>query len=193
VDAERAQTLAERLHHDQRDAAGAPLLDHVRRVAAAVPENARVVAWLHEVLEYTSISEHELLAQGLSLDELRALRLLTHSKESRSDTSYLAQVELIERASGAGANIARSVKLADLSDRNNNPSTRADGWSPPYERGLQILRRAARHERHSPNAGPEARAHKTPVGDVTLPAPAARVADRLTAGQSQRPAAEQGR
>ena len=193
VDAERAQALAERLHHVQRDAARAPLLDHVRRVAAAVPENARVVAWLHEVLEYTSISEHELLAEGLSLDELRALRLLTHSKESRSETSYLAQVALIKRASGAGANIARSVKLADLSDRTHNPSTRADGWSPPYERGLQILRRAARHERHSPNGAVEARAHKTPVADATLPAPEARAAGWGTAGQSQGPAAEQCR
>jgi hypothetical protein len=76
VDADRARALAERLHHGQRDAGGAPLIDHVRRVAAAVPRDARVVAWLHELLEYTSISDEALLAEGLSLDELRALRLL---------------------------------------------------------------------------------------------------------------------
>jgi len=152
-----------------------------------------VVAWLHEVLEYTPISEEALLAEGLSLDELRALRLLTREEDARSNATYLAHVELIARAKGAGANIARSVKLADLSDRTHHPSTRADGWSPPYERGLEILRRAARHERSSPNGALEARAHTAPVADATISAPAARAADRLTAGQSQRPAAEQGR
>ena len=69
MDADRARALAARLHHGQRDAGGAPLIEHVQRVAAAVPSDARVVAWLHEVLEYTSISEEALLAEGLALDE----------------------------------------------------------------------------------------------------------------------------
>jgi hypothetical protein len=57
---------------------GEPLIDHVRRVAVATPEFARPVAWLHEVLEWTSVSEEELLAEGVSDDELRAraLRLI---------------------------------------------------------------------------------------------------------------------
>jgi hypothetical protein len=143
MDAERAQALAEALHHGQRDAGGAPLIDHVRRVVATVPENARVLAWLHELLEYTSISEEALLADGLSLDELRALRLLTRDQDSRSNTRYLGHVELIARARGAGAGVARSVKQADLADRALHPPIRADGWSPPYERGLQVLRGAA--------------------------------------------------
>src|SRR5215211_6782361 len=66
VDTDRAQALAEELHRGERDPAGAPLIDHVRRVAAAVPSDARVVAWLHEVLEYTSTSEHALLGEGIS-------------------------------------------------------------------------------------------------------------------------------
>ncbi len=140
MDPDRARALAERLHHGQRDAGGALLIEHVQRVAAAVPGDARVVAWLHEVLEYTSISEEVLLAEGLSLDELRALRLLTHDKDAHSSASYLAQVELIARAKGAGASIARSVKRADLADRALKPPIRANGWSPPYELALEILR-----------------------------------------------------
>ena len=140
MDAERAQALAERLHHGQRQAGGAPLIDHVRRVAAAVPRDGRVVAWLHELLEHTSISEEALLAEGLSLDELRALRLLTRDKDSRSNASYRAHVELIARARGAGASVARSVKRADLADRALHPQVGADGWSPPYEAALGILR-----------------------------------------------------
>ena len=151
VDTDRARVLAERLHHGQRDAGGSPLIDHVRRVAGAVPGDARVVAWLHEVLEYTSISEEALLAEGLSLDELRALRLLTHDKDARSKASYLAQVELIARAKGAGACVARSVKRADLADRVLKPSIRANGWSPPYELALEILRDARRGDTHAPS------------------------------------------
>ena len=104
-----------------------------------------MVAWLHELLEHTSISEEALLAEGLSLDELRALRLLTRDKDSRSNAIYRAHVELIARARGAGASVARSVKRADLADRARHPQIGADGWSPPYEAALVILRRLGFH------------------------------------------------
>ena len=73
LDPDGARAIAERLHHGQREAGGMPLLDHVRRVVAAVPLDARVVAWLHEVFEYTSVPEETLLAEGLRTSELRAL------------------------------------------------------------------------------------------------------------------------
>ena len=111
LDADRARALAETLHRGQRDAGGAPLIDHVRRVAAAVPPEARVVAWLHELLEHTAISEAALLMEGLTTAELR----------------------------GPGAGIAHGVKRADLMDRMRHPSIRPDGWSPPYELGLEVL------------------------------------------------------
>lgn len=143
MDADRARTLAERLHRGQRDAAGRPLLEHVRRVVAGVPPDAHAVAWLHEVFEHSAISEQELLAEGLTTDELRAVRLLSRSIGSRSTTSYLAHVERIARAAGPGAEIARAVKRADLGDRVRHPSTRADGWAPPYALGLGILERTS--------------------------------------------------
>jgi hypothetical protein len=109
-----------------------------------------VVAWLHEVLEHTSISEEALLTEGLSLDELRALRLLTRAIYSRSNASYVAHVELIARARGAGAGVAQSVKRADLADRALYRSIRPDGWSPPYELGLEILRGAPPPDTRAP-------------------------------------------
>lgn len=141
MDADRAQALAERWHRDQRDAGGAPLIDHVRRVAAGVGPDARVVAWLHEMLEHTSISEQALLEEGVSSGELRALRLLTRDRDSESDTDYLGHVEHIARAHGDGAGIARAVKRADLEDRVVHGRAGGNGWSPPYERGLDVLRR----------------------------------------------------
>jgi hypothetical protein len=140
MNVEHASELAERLLGGRRDAGGAPVIDHVRRVAAVVPERARVVAWLHEVLEYTTISEEALLDDGLSSAELRALRLLTHVGASRSDASYLAHVELIAGAAGPGAELARTVKRADVADRILNPAIRANGWSPPYKKAFEMLR-----------------------------------------------------
>jgi hypothetical protein len=140
MNVEHASELAERLLGGRRDAGGAPVIDHVRRVAAVVPEGARVVAWLHELFEYTAISEEALLDEGLSSAELRALRLLTRAGALRSDASYLAHVELIARAAGPGAELARTIKRADIADRVLNPAMRANGWSPPYETALEMLR-----------------------------------------------------
>jgi hypothetical protein len=99
------------------------------------------VAWLHEVLEDSSVSEEELLAGGLGLtdEELRALRLLTRASDSRSDNEYLAHIALIARASGSAGEIARTVKRADLADRQRHPNRRADGWHPPYQAALALL------------------------------------------------------
>lgn len=142
LDADRARALAETLHRGQRDAGGAPLIDHVRRVAMAVPPDARVVAWLHELFEHTAISEQALLTEGLTTDELRALRFLTRRTDSRATAIYLAHIELLALARGPGAHLARTVKRADLTDRAQHPSIRPDGWSPPYELGLELLENA---------------------------------------------------
>jgi predicted DNA-binding protein (UPF0251 family) len=136
----RARAIAERLHRGQRGTDGEPVIHHVRRVASAVPEEMRAVAWLHEVFEWTPISEEMLLIEGLSLEELRALRLLTRSGLSRSHASYLGHIERIAQANGRAGTIARRVKLADLHDRLGHSRTRADGWSPPYAEGLARLR-----------------------------------------------------
>lgn len=72
-----------------------------------------------------------LLVEGLSIGELRALRLLVGSENSCTDVSYLAHVRHLARAMGPGAGLARTVKRADLADRITNPQIRPDGWSPP--------------------------------------------------------------
>jgi hypothetical protein len=137
---DRAQVLAERLHAGDREEDGTAVLEHVRRVARRTPEEARSVAWLHEVLEFTAISEQKLLQEGVTSEELRALRLLHRTADTRSDRVYLAHLELIVRAAGRSGNLARMVKIADLEDRCLHPRVRPDGWSPPYELGLQLLR-----------------------------------------------------
>jgi hypothetical protein len=139
MEIERAQRLAERLHADDYEEDGSALLEHIRRVAGQVDADVQVVAWLHEVLEWTAVAEHELLREGLDGEQLRALRLLHRAPDSHSDGVYLAHLRLIARAAGRSGRLAREVKIADLQDRCLHPRVRADGWSPPYASALALL------------------------------------------------------
>jgi hypothetical protein len=143
VDTARARTIAERLHEGDRQEDGTLRLVHIRRVARAAHADARAVAWLHEALETTGITERELLMDGLTDDELRALRLLSRKSDSRSEAAYFGHLELIARATGISGRLARLVKTADLKDRVRHPHVRRDGWSPPYERALAWLEQVA--------------------------------------------------
>jgi hypothetical protein len=105
VETARAREIAERLLDGARAPDGMPLLWHVARIAAAAPPEARAVAWLHPVVERGAVSEHHLLAAGLTIDELRALRLLT-----RQTGGWNA--ELLARAAGLSGELARAVRLA---------------------------------------------------------------------------------
>jgi len=139
MDARRARAIARRAHAADWEEGGAPLLRHIARVVARVPAEACSVAWLHEVLDSATVTEHTLLGYGLDEEELRALRLLGRPTHSRSARVYLAHVELIACAAGRSGRLARMVKVADLEDRCRHPRVRADGWSPPYELALRRL------------------------------------------------------
>jgi hypothetical protein len=137
-----ARAIAERLHVGDCEEDGTPVIRHVQRVATMVPEEARAVAWLHEVLEWTAVTEQELLIAGLTNDELRALRLLNRTTDSHSDRRYLAHLDLVAHATGDSGRMARIVKTADLKDRFLHPHVRRDGWSPPYTQALNLLSEA---------------------------------------------------
>jgi hypothetical protein len=139
MDARAAQAIAERALRGARDESGEAVIEHVRRVGAMVPAEASAVAWLHEVLECSAVSEQELLMAGLSTDELRALRLLSRTGHAHSDRAYLAHLELIARSAGESGRLARLVKVADLHDRCGHPRIRPDGWAPPYAHALHRL------------------------------------------------------
>ena len=148
----RAQLLATRAHRGQRQPTGEPLIAHVSRVAAATPESARPVAWLHEIFEWTSVSEEKLLVYGASDDELRALRLLTRTLGGDSESSYLAHITMIARATGPAGMLARAVKVSDLEDRMRHLGPGTGGSRPPYERALRLLL-AAEAARRAPAPG----------------------------------------
>lgn len=92
----------------------------------AVPEDARTVAYLHDVLEHTSTSAEELISHGLMPVEFAALELLTR-QPSESFELYSLR---IAHASGTPGRLARMVKMADLDDHLSNE--RIPPGAPPY-------------------------------------------------------------
>ena len=147
----RAKLLATRAHRGQRQPTGEPLIAHVRRVAAATPASARPVAWLPEILEWTSVAEEKLLAYGASDDELRALRLLTRTVGGSSEAGYLAYITMIARANGPAGVLARAVKVSDLNDRLRHPGPQINGSRPLYERALRLFLAAEAAQLPAPN------------------------------------------
>jgi hypothetical protein len=126
MDADIARNIAQYSHLDQRDRFGGPIVEHVTRVAAAVPESARAVAYLHDVLERTGTAPEELRDHGLGEVELAALELLTR----RPDEPYELHCLRIAWAGGEAGVLARAVKLADLDDHLAHYPQPAD--APPY-------------------------------------------------------------
>jgi hypothetical protein len=112
VNAEVARGVARRVHAGQVTRLGEPVIEHVERVAGAVPAEARALAYLHDVLERADAGGAELLELGLSHDERSVLALLTR----RPDEPYRAYVMAIARADGTIGRIARTIKVADLDD-----------------------------------------------------------------------------
>jgi hypothetical protein len=88
------------------------MFEHVERVADAVPEDLRAIAYLHDVLERSETTAGDLRYYGLTDAERAALELLTRD----DDESYEQYVERIAAAPGCGGELARRVKLADLND-----------------------------------------------------------------------------
>ena len=132
VKAEIARAAARRMHAGQLTRSGEPLIDHVERVAGAVPAEIRGLAYLHDVLERADGAIEELRELGLGEIELAVLSLLTR----RPDETYKAYVMRIARADGTPGHIARTVKLADLDDHlRQRPIKR----SPDYAWGRERI------------------------------------------------------
>jgi hypothetical protein len=122
-----AHTIARRHHKGQRNRFDDRVIDHVERVAAAVPADARATALLHELLERCPTVGRRLRGKDdLTRTELEALELLTHAPGE----PYEAYIRRIADAPGPAGRLARTVKLADLEDHLAHASIPSD--APPY-------------------------------------------------------------
>ncbi|HEV7750518.1 MAG TPA: hypothetical protein VGO71_03205 [Baekduia sp.] len=121
-----ARDVACRLHGGQRTRFGELVIDHLDRVQAAVPADARATAWLHDALEGPGMTQRELRLCRLGAVEREALELLTHAPTE----PYELYVGRIARAPGAAGRLARAIKAADLDDHLAHTAIPAD--APPY-------------------------------------------------------------
>src|SRR4051812_14958997 len=77
MDALVARNIAHYSHLSARNRFDEPVIEHVERVAAAVPPDIRAIAYLHDVLEGTTTGVAELRLHGLTGFEEEVLDVLT--------------------------------------------------------------------------------------------------------------------
>lgn len=147
MEARVARSIAHYSHLAERDRFDELVIEHVERVAAAVPADLRSIAFLHDVLERTDTPVEELRSRGLTSLELEVLELLTRAEGE----SYELHTLRIAWASGPAGVVARAIKLADLDDHICHPDL-PDG-APPY--GWARRHIAVATERQSPTTDPE--------------------------------------
>ncbi len=104
---ERAISIAADAHAGQEDKQGKPYIFHVLRVMMAVPDDLKIAAVLHDVVEDTPLSLKDLAALGVENQELAMISLLTRGK----DESYDEFIKRLSKHSGAS-----QIKVADLKD-----------------------------------------------------------------------------
>jgi hypothetical protein len=128
MDDRTARSIAHASHAGQRDRRGQLRTEHVERVAASVPAEARAVAFLHDLLECTDTAYETLRAGGLTEVEASALELLTRTEGE----PYATHVLRIAHAPGAAGRLARAVEVADLEEHLESVSHDTRPGGPPY-------------------------------------------------------------
>lgn len=115
-----AEEIARQAHSGQKDKAGVDYIEHPRRVAERFDPKSQpdefATAWLHDVLEDTSISAEDLLAYGIPLNVVEAVELLTKDARETDLGAYYARIRTHP--------LALAVKAADIDD-NTDPSRTA--------------------------------------------------------------------
>ena len=110
TDVQGAIEIATIAHDGAVDKAGAPYIEHPRRVAARMgSDEEKVVAWLHDVVEDTGVTL-DFIWEKFGEDTAAALDAITHRKgESWADYLWRAKSNPV----------AKAVKISDLIDNSN--------------------------------------------------------------------------
>lgn len=110
TDINLAQVVAMKAHRGQVDKAGKPYITHPERVAACMDDDAeKVVAWLHDTVEDSSIKIQD-IESLFGPETADAINAITRRPCENWD-SYLERVKENE--------MARRVKIRDLIDNGN--------------------------------------------------------------------------
>ncbi len=104
------RALARSIHRGERE-----LLEHLQRVADAVPDICQPVAWLHHASDGRP-QARELLAADLTWAQCGALRLLARPVGVDEGTADVQRAQALARAPGSAGEIAHVVAQAALLD-----------------------------------------------------------------------------
>lgn len=105
---DNAIKFASRVLNGRTDEKGEPYINHAMRVADKMEtEFEKIVAVLHDVLEDTDCSIHDLQDAGFSREVIECVEQLTR----KSDFTYFEYIEDI-----ATSEVCKKVKLAELAD-----------------------------------------------------------------------------
>lgn len=111
----KALQIAFDAHKDQLDRAGMPYVFHPFHLAEQMLDEVSVAAaLLHDVVEDTGIAFDALAKQGISMDVIDILRLLTHDPA-------VPYMDYVQKIKDSGNPRAIRIKLADL-NHNADPS-----------------------------------------------------------------------
>lgn len=132
-----AEAVARIAHRGQYDKGGHDYILHVERVAALVQfpsdiVSARAVAWLHDVIEDTSVT-YDQLRDVFDTQIVQAVCILTR----HPDLSY---ADYISAVKDYDMPLATAVKIADLTDHLQQTDPAAAHLVPRYQRALARLR-----------------------------------------------------
>ncbi|MCL1803807.1 MAG: GTP pyrophosphokinase [Eubacteriaceae bacterium] len=113
----KALNFAYGAHHGQLDKSGVAYIYHPAYLASQMDtEDEIMAALLHDVIEDTEATLEDLEAEGFPAAVIEAVALLTHDK----GTDFFDYVQNLK-----GNDIARKVKLADLSHNSNASRNKA--------------------------------------------------------------------
>ena len=125
-----AEVIAKAAHAGQFRRDGiTPYIVHPKAVADSL-ENVhyKAVAWLHDVLEDTTVSKYDLMVYGVPADVIEAIEILT-KKKNQPYGEYLKGVK--ENA------MAKAVKIADM--KANLADSPTKNQILKYTQGLSFL------------------------------------------------------
>lgn len=136
---ETAKRICKEAHAGQVDKGGKAYYLHPFAVADMCETvNQKIVAYLHDVLEDTSVTVIDLINQGISLEIIEALIALTH-KPGENYFDYIERVKVNP--------LAKAVKIKDL--MHNSDLSRLREITPKdlsrvekYKRCIEILQTA---------------------------------------------------
>lgn len=133
---ELAIKVATEAHAGQVDKGGKPYINHPQAVAASLTNTEyKIVAYLHDVCEDTSITFADLKDMGFTYRIVNSIRLLTKTDELTYE-EYLRRLRM--------DSCARAVKMADLKHnmditRIPNPSEKDYARIEKYKKSLTFL------------------------------------------------------